>query len=199
LILNLRIFSQFNSDCYSASDNLLNSFAAKLELETWTNGVYLLPESLRTAIVAINELPITDDTLWLRILGRGETQRQAVSELLALPENNVLRENTLKLITNWRIILVQQQQNLTDEDQELIMNLSQAYQQWEQTTVQQGIQQERRELIENLLKFRFGSVDEDLGRVIDIFLELPADDFARVLLELPNLSREELLRRLDLQ
>jgi hypothetical protein len=122
---------------------------------------------------------------------------------LALPENNVLRENTLKLITNWRIILVQQQQNLIDEDQELIMNLSQAYQQWEQTTVQQGIQQgiqqERRELMENLLKFRFGSVDEDLGRVIDIFLELPADDFARVLLELPNLSREELLRRLDLQ
>ncbi|MGF1989087.1 MAG: hypothetical protein RMY62_014610 [Nostoc sp. ZfuVER08] len=122
---------------------------------------------------------------------------------MALPENNVLRENTLKLITNWRIILVQQQQNLIDEDQELIMNLSQAYQQWEQTTVQQGIQQgiqqERRELMENLLKFRFGSVDEDLGRVIDIFLELPADDFARVLLELPNLSREELLRRLDLQ
>ncbi|MCF2149119.1 hypothetical protein IQ276_022340 [Desmonostoc muscorum LEGE 12446] len=51
-----------------------------------------------------------------RILGKGETQRQAVSELLALPENNLLRENALKLITNWRIVLVQQQ-NLTDKDQ----------------------------------------------------------------------------------
>lgn len=183
----------------SASDNLLNSFAAKLELETWTNGVYLLPESLKTAIVAINELPITNETLWLRILGKGETQRQAVSELLALPENNLLRENALKLITNWRIVIVQQQQSLTDEDRELIMNLSQAYQQWEQTTVQQGVQQERRQLMENLLKLKFGSVDEELARVIDSFLQLPADDFARFLLELPNLSREDLLERLDLQ
>ncbi|MFN6538546.1 MAG: hypothetical protein RM021_019655 [Nostoc sp. EkiNYC01] len=121
----------------SASDNLLNSFAARLELETWTNGVYFLPESLRTVIVAINELPITDDTLLLRILGKGETQRQAVTELLALSENNLLKENTLKLITNWRIVLVQQQESLTEEDQELIMNLSQAYQQWEETTIQQ--------------------------------------------------------------
>ncbi|WP_445633972.1 Flagellar assembly protein H [Nostoc sp. DSM 114161] len=183
----------------SASDNLLNSFAAKLELETWTNGVYLLPESLRTVIIAINELPITNDTLWLRILGKGETQRQAVSELLALPENNLLRENALKLITNWRIVIVQQQQSLTDEDRELIMNLSQAYQQWEQTTVQQGVQQERRQLMENLLKFKFGSVDEELARVIDSFLQLPADEFARFLLELPNLSREDLLERLDSQ
>ncbi|BAY78149.1 hypothetical protein NIES25_46200 [Nostoc linckia NIES-25] len=186
----------------SASDNLLNSFAAKLELETWTNGVYLLPESLRTAIVAINELPTTNDTLWLRILGKGETQRQAVSELLALPENNLLRENALKLITNWRIVIVQQQ-SLTDEDRELIMNLSQAYQQWEQTTVQQGVQQgvqqERRQLMENLLKLRFGSVDEELARVIDSCLQLPADEFARFLLELPNLSREDLLERLDSQ
>ncbi|MFN6538545.1 MAG: hypothetical protein RM021_019650 [Nostoc sp. EkiNYC01] len=49
------------------------------------------------------------------------------------------------------------------------------------------------------MKFRFGSVDEKLARAIDSFLQLSPDDFARVLLELPNLSREELLARLDLQ
>ncbi|BAY66799.1 hypothetical protein NIES22_69430 (plasmid) [Calothrix brevissima NIES-22] len=61
----------------SASESLLNSFGAKLDLETWTTGVYFLADSLRTAIVAINQLPVTSETLWLRLLGKGETQRQA--------------------------------------------------------------------------------------------------------------------------
>lgn len=122
----------------SASESLLNSFGAKLELENWTTGVYFLANSLRTAIVAINQLPVSSETLWLRLLGKGETQRQAVTELLALPDNNVVRQNTLKLITNWRIISIQQPENLTQDDQELIMNLSQAYQEWEETTKQQA-------------------------------------------------------------
>jgi hypothetical protein len=49
------------------------------------------------------------------------------------------------------------------------MNLSQAYQQWEETTKQQGVQEgvqlERRQVVENLLRFRFGSIDEELLRV----------------------------------
>ncbi len=176
----------------SASPGLLNDFGAKLELETWLNGVYFLPKSLRTAILAINELPVTDETLWLRILGKGQTQRQAVNELLALPESNSLRQNTLRLITNWRIVLVQQTDNLTEDEQELIMNLSQAYQQWEETTIQQGIQQERRQVVENLLRYRFGSVDEELSRIVDSLLQLPPEEFTPLCLQL---SREELLSR----
>ncbi|MHC5917238.1 MAG: hypothetical protein ACYTXE_41100, partial [Nostoc sp.] len=124
-------------------------------------------------------------------------QRTAIDELLALPESNQLRQNTLKLITNLRVIIVQQQEPLTEDEQELIMNLSQAYQQWEETTKQQGVQQERRQVVENLLKFRFGSVDEELSRVIDSLLQLAPDDFARFLLELSSLSREELLARFN--
>ena len=81
------------------------------------------------------------------------------------------------------------------------MNLSQAYQQWEETTKQQGVQEgvqlERRQVVENLLRFRFGSVDEELARVVDNLLQLAPDDFARFLLELSSLSREELLARFD--
>ncbi len=47
----------------SASPRLLESFGAKLELEIWLPGVYFLPESFRTAILAINELPVIDETL----------------------------------------------------------------------------------------------------------------------------------------
>lgn len=164
-------------------------------------GSLLFQKCFRAAIVAVNELPVTEETLWLRILGRGETQRTAIDELLALPESNQLRQNTLKLITNLRVIIVQQQETLTEDEQELIMNLSQAYQQWEETTkqqgVQEGVQQGQRQVVENLLRFRFGSVDKELSRVVDSLLQLAPDDFARVLLELSTLSREELLTRFN--
>ncbi|YAF98937.1 MAG: hypothetical protein AB3A66_28470 (plasmid) [Nodularia sp. CChRGM 3473] len=179
----------------SVSETLLVNFEFKLDVENWPGGVYFFQQGFRGAIIAVNELPVTAETLWLRILGRGETQRQAVSELLALPESNSLRQNTLRLITNWRIISIQQTENLTEDDRELIMNLSQAYQQWEETTIQQGVQQGQRQVIENLLKIRFGSVDEELSRVIDSLLQLSPEEFASVLLQLSNLSREELLAR----
>jgi len=69
----------------SISFQILESFDAKLELENWTEGIYFLSPSHRTAIIAINQLPITPDTLLLRLLGRGKTQSQAVRELLELP------------------------------------------------------------------------------------------------------------------
>ncbi|MFN6569856.1 hypothetical protein [Dendronalium sp. ChiSLP03b] len=175
----------------SVSEALLKDLEVKLDLENWPSGVYFVQNCFRGAVIAVNQLPVTQETLWLRILGRGETQRQAVAQLLALPESNQLRQNTLRLITNWRIVVVQQQAELTEDDRELIMNLSQAYQQWEDTTRQQG----QRDVVENLLRFRFGTVDEELSRVVNSLLQLPPEEFASVLLQLSNLSREELLAR----
>jgi hypothetical protein len=176
----------------SVSETLLLNFEFKLDLENWPNGVYFFQTGFRGAIVAVNELPVTAETLWLRILGRGETQRQAVSELLALPESNSLRQNTLRLITNWRIVLIQQEDNLTEDERELIMNLSQAYQQWEDTTKQQARLEGQRQVVENLLRFRFGAVDEELARVVDSLLQLSPEEFTPLCLQL---SREELLVR----
>ncbi len=40
----------------------------------------------RTEIVAINvQLPSTPETLWLRLLGNGSTQQQAIAEVLNFP------------------------------------------------------------------------------------------------------------------
>ncbi|MGI8502567.1 MAG: hypothetical protein ACR2LR_15725 [Hassallia sp.] len=72
------------------------------------------------------------------------------------------------------------------------MNLSQAYLEWREATLQQGQQDERRQVVENLLNVRFGSLDADLERVIQPLLQLPPQEYSRFLLEL---SREELLRR----
>lgn len=81
------------------------------------------------------------------------------------------------------------------------MNLTEAYQEARAAAVQEGVEQgvqlERRQVVENLLRFRFGSVDEELSRVVDNLLQLAPDDFARFLLELSSLSREELLARFN--
>ncbi|MEC4814928.1 MAG: hypothetical protein SAK29_16855 [Scytonema sp. PMC 1069.18] len=190
----------------SASLNLLNSFGATLQLDDWLPGVYFLAESLKTAVVAINQLPTIPQTLLLRILGKGETQRQAIAELLALPETNQLRQNVQELVANWRV-RIELQPPFTQEDQELLMNLSPIYlerleasrQQGQQEGRQQGRQEGRQEgqrlVLENLLKVKFGAVDEELSSVIDALLELPPEEFAQLLLQLSSLSREDLLAR----
>ncbi|MBD2565139.1 MULTISPECIES: hypothetical protein [Nostoc] len=82
----------------SASPDLLKSFGAQLELENWTTGIYFLPNVFRIAIVATNQLPVTSETLWLRLLGRGAIQKQAVSELVALQPSDLVRRNVLEII-----------------------------------------------------------------------------------------------------
>ncbi len=71
------------------------------------------------------------------------------------------------------------------------MNLSPAYLRWREDTLEQGRLEGRLEFIENLLKVRFGEVDEPLSRAIAPLLELPPEELTRVLV---TLSREELLQ-----
>ncbi|NEQ87347.1 MAG: hypothetical protein F6K26_47205, partial [Moorea sp. SIO2I5] len=111
----------------SCSAQLLKGFGAKLsDSGDWVQGVYFLPELFNTALVAINQLPITEETLWLRILGRDKTQSQAINELLALPDGHPLRGNILEILANWRIKIdkIEESEDLTEDERELIMNLS---------------------------------------------------------------------------
>lgn len=195
----------------SASENLLNGFRAQSDETTWGQGVYLLGESLRAAIVAINQLPTTTDTLWLRILGKGRTQQQAIDELVNLPRENLLRSKALELLFTWSIS-IESREDLNEEDQALIMQLSPLYRQrleesleqgrqagmqaGIQAGIQAGMQAERRATVENLLEIRFGSLDEELRVIIEPILQLSTQEYSRLLLQLPTLSRDELLARL---
>jgi hypothetical protein len=79
------------------SQTILNGFGAALD-PNWPEGVYFLPPLQRTAIIAINQLPVNPQTLWLRLLGKGKTQNQAVGELLKLPLGNNYRQNVIELL-----------------------------------------------------------------------------------------------------
>ena len=173
----------------SVSASLLADLEVKLDLEKWPCGVYFFQKCFRGAILAINELPVTEETLWFRLLGRGTVQQQAVSELVALPPENIVRRNVLEMVYRWRIS-VMAQTDLTEDDQELIMNLTEAYQEARAQAVQEG----QRQVVENLLRFRFGSVDEELSRVVDSLLQLTPEEFTPLCLQL---SREDLLARFN--
>ncbi len=185
----------------SASDNLLDTFGFELKLEQWDPGVYFTDEGFKTGLVAINRLPNNRETLWLRILGKGTTQQQAISQLLELPRTAPFRNDVLEEIARLQILLEKNKKNATNDDLELIMTFSEAYTQWREDTLQQGREQERQQarrerqlLIENLLKVRFGNIDSALAEIISPLLELPSEESARLLIEL---SRDELLTRFE--
>ena len=181
----------------TASTAILSGFHAILEPE-WLPGVYLMPSELRAGIIVIHQLPRTSETLWLRILGKGNVQKRAIEEIEALPVSHPFRTNALTMLGMLRAnLLVNPKKD--PEDQELAMRLSpiydqqleQARQEGRQEAQQQGLQQGQR-LIENLLASRFGSLDEELAAIISPLLALPPEEFAPLLLQL---SREELLSR----
>jgi hypothetical protein len=180
----------------SASAKLVD-FCGANPKPPWAPGVYFLADLFKTAIVAINQLPTTPETLWLRMLGRGDTQRQAVNELLTLAKTDPLRyQELLELLSQWGVYMASQS-HLTDEEQELLMNISSVYQQWREQTLQQGLrtgrqegqQEERRKFVENLLKMRYGVIDESL---MEPLLRLSPEESLGLLMQL---SRDELLAR----
>jgi hypothetical protein len=70
------------------------------------------------------------------------------------------------------------------------MNLSEIVKERQEKLQQQGMQQ----IVENLLRFRFGKIDEALSQAIKRLLNLPPDESSRLILQS---SREELLAKLS--
>ncbi|NEP89646.1 MAG: hypothetical protein F6K18_23985 [Okeania sp. SIO2C2] len=183
----------------TASQTILSGFGAISDEQNWLPGIYFMADYLRTAIVVIHQLPCTPETLWLRILGRGRVQSTAIDELEALPADNLFRSNALLLLADL-LSNIEVNQNLESEDRELIMRLSplfsqrleEATKQGMQQGMQQGIREERREQIENILKVRFGTIDNQLEAIIEPSLSLLPAELVPLLLQL---SRDELLAR----
>jgi len=144
----------------TASTTLLSGFNTTIGIDSLP-GVYYLGKYLRAAIVVIHQLPRTQETLWLRILGRGKVQKQAIDELADLPVNHPFREVMLVLLyslqQNLRI-----NQNLEADDRELIMRLAPLYQQDRERAVQEGEQQGEQRLVIRQLHRRFGEIDSAL-------------------------------------
>jgi hypothetical protein len=119
----------------SVSETLLNGFGA-FSNEDWELGVYVFHPSLKVAIVAINQLPCNEETLFLKLLGKGQTQKQAVDEVIAIDAREPRRAAILRLLASWKIS--SEITGQAEAEQELMTVLTQAYLEWEQQTEQRG-------------------------------------------------------------
>ncbi|MDD1433517.1 DUF4351 domain-containing protein [Dolichospermum sp. ST_sed6] len=157
----------------TASKNIISGFSGTINPDSLT-GIYHLPKSLHTAIVVIHQLPPTQETLWLRLLGRGTVQKRAIDELAALPLNQPYVKITLELLYNLQKNLKINQSSQT-EDQELIMRLAPLYQQdrelAKQEGLQEGLEKEQRLIIRQLNR-RIGEIDSLLIQKVQ---ELPVE------------------------
>jgi flagellar biosynthesis/type III secretory pathway protein FliH len=99
-----------------------------------------MAEALQTGLVVIHQLAETNETLWLRILGKGSVQSRAIDELEALPPNHPFKARTLELLYNLSRNLEVNNSEI-EEDRTLIMRLAPLYQQDRQLAMEQGIEQ----------------------------------------------------------
>lgn len=162
----------------STSTDLRKAFGA-VPQQSEEAGVYSLPAGYRAGIVVLNQLSITEDTLWLRLLSRGRVQEQAIAEVDALPDDHPLKESVLELLADLRTML-EEKQTQTEEEEELIMRLSPIY----LRRRQEAIAEERRMVVKNLLKTRFGELDERLSAVVEPVLQLPPEEYIAILNDL---------------
>ncbi|HEY9701251.1 MAG TPA: flagellar assembly protein H, partial [Allocoleopsis sp.] len=181
----------------TASRQILNFFRVIKDPSKWGEGIYILSEGFRLGIVVVHQLPKTEETLWLRLLGRGKVAKQAMLELKALPEDNEFKSNTLELVYSLLATLQlrqEQKQQIQTEEKELIMRLSPEYLTAIETATQKGVQQGVQLMIESFLLLRFGEIDQQLNAIITPLSEMPPSESTRLLREL---SREQLIARFN--
>ncbi|MEG4025815.1 flagellar assembly protein H [Microcoleus sp. S13C4] len=196
----------------TASKALVDSFNAIPDTENWMQGIYFLGESLRTAIVAIHQLPETPDTLWLRILGKGGVQQRAIAQLSALAADDPLRIIALELLYRLQSNLVTDApQELEPEERELIMAIAPLFQQQIQAAQRQareegleqglergleqglerGRQEQQRLILENFLRVRFGELSPKMTVFLSPISKLAAAEFTVLLLAISMLTVDE--------
>ena len=173
----------------TVSSEILEIFHGTLDETNWGKGIYFLPKGFKTVVVAIHQLPNTPETLFLRVLGKGKVQRQAVEELEALANNSSFLSDIIQLVHNLIAVLSARQR------QEQLEELKkQGRQEGQQEGRQEGIERERRAMIESILQVRFGAVDSRLAAIINPLIAMSREEFTPLLLQL---SREELLARFE--
>jgi hypothetical protein len=154
-----------------------------------------MPPLLKATIVALDQLPETADTLWLRLLGKGPTQERAVQELLALDPDHPDRSDIIRLLASWKVKLVVEYESDSEAGEEL-MALSQAFLDWEQKTQTQAEAKDRQEeqldyRLSTLLLFlnrKPGPIVDRLKRDLSLRSTAQSDVLTIDLLEFTQLS-----------
>jgi hypothetical protein len=111
-------------------------------------GVYRFPVGQRVHLIVVHQLEPIAATLWLRMLGRNGNQQRAIGEFVQAPTDDDLYASIEEILASYRTNLESRNQ-LTQEDEELIMQLSETYlkrrQEWKAEGLEEGRQEGRQE------------------------------------------------------
>jgi len=140
-------------------------------------GIYESPPLHFTRLVVVSELPVTRDTLLVRLLGAGSVLKQAIAELQALRAEAPERRLALPVLLRLRVTVPTDPAQQTSDDQEFLMNTQDIVETWRREAIQEGVQQGleqgvrqgleqgERKLLLRLLRRRFGAeVDGEIER-----------------------------------
>lgn len=107
----------------TASEEIRQGFGVR---KSRIAGVYRWPKLDRTGLIVVHQLPVTEETLWIRLLGRAGNQERAIQELVTKPIQSALYNSIEEILADYRAKL-EANRSLTPEEEELVMNLSAAY------------------------------------------------------------------------
>jgi hypothetical protein len=176
----------------TASKTSIEDCNAKFH-RAWGEGFFFFGKTLRIGFVVVHQLPVVPETLFLRMLGRGKVQTQAFAELLQLPEQP-LKIFALEKFTKLQL-MIKNQSTISKDDREILSNIDVIYEEWRNTTKQEGHKEGHKEAdrasLVGLLVAKFGVIDPELEAVIPQLLTLDPTERARSVM---TLSREALLQ-----
>lgn len=99
-------------------------------------GIYRFPHGFPGGLVVVHQLPETDETLWLRIYGRGEVQRRAMERLEQLDSTHPLHSGSIAALARYRQQL--ESGRMTQATRKFLENSERLYKQWENATIAKG-------------------------------------------------------------
>jgi hypothetical protein len=114
----------------SLSARSRDAFGAQPGAAPWPKGVYFAAAGFGLVFVATGQLPRTEDTLWLRLLGRGRCLRQALREVIGQPGDSLLHREVMLAISRWHRIVGEQGEGATEEEKELQMLTERFVEEW---------------------------------------------------------------------
>ncbi|NUQ75367.1 MAG: hypothetical protein HUU21_17600 [Polyangiaceae bacterium] len=103
-------------------------------------GVYRAPPGIRLGMVVTRELPTTRETLLLRLMSAGKVLKQAVAELLTLPDAAPERTLAFPLLVRLRFEIPEDPAQRTSEDVEFLMSTHDVVEAWKQKWIEEGME-----------------------------------------------------------
>lgn len=146
-------------------ESILSHYEAR-PMNGWPRGFWQTRAIDAIHIVVINNLPSIRDTLFLRLLGRGPTLRQALDEFHALPTDSVEHRHAAHVLLAFEDTLPQDSSR-KEEPVSPLQEVRQMFAQKQEDARMEGMQQGKQEFLIGLLEERFVELPARFARKVE--------------------------------